>query len=545
MGWMSGRRKAAGRGCGATRIARLRAAWLAALTVGALALGSSMAQATSVTDFSTFQNGGPSVPTMGWPFGIQVTYSGQLYWADHGEVYEETGGRRVTLESWCGGSGCVLGAVQPVASRDYAHPPTRTFEVVLYTDRNVPYGNTTLTVHERRLHFALEGDFDSSPGVFYVRVPGSLGNTTLDTVIYENGREVARCNVYWSHCQSPSVTSGAVYYADVEDPDGNLYGITPSYLATSSTTGTKETADNVDLVRLGALYATTTDVCDTLLTYPYGTHVENESPTDQWLACDTAVQNRSSMWDLLRAVALAGGGTRVLWWLEHQRTIQVLSPDWPTTPWPDDEVPAISDLPQVWQGAVMNIADHYMLQASGTDLTQAAAETIAAACLWNASRITNARSDCASVPVFVTGSDVAEATDHDLEAIAGLNGVTPHPEWVKLNYEASGAKNGSHTWVNSVSPCDGDTPSGKQCDEYPFWASEQGGPLARPTPHLRYIDASDNQLQGTRYSTFIGYCGLRTGTPQEGANATGGTAFLVVPLPSALGIPSYMRLCNR
>ncbi len=246
---------------------------------------------------------------------------------------------------------------------------------------------------------------------------------------------------------------------------------------------------------------------------------------------------------LLQAVAVAGTGTTgVLWWLEHQGTVQVLSPSWPTRPWPDAQVPAIDDLPQVWQGALVGLADHYMLQARGRDLTQAAAMAIAATCLWDASGIANDGLDvCKTLPIFVTGSDVAEATDHDVEAIAG------NPSWFKLNYEASGAKNGSHGWVNSKVPCNRDDDPGQQCDEYPFWASEQGGPYARPTTaHLRYIDEDDNQLQGTRYSSFISACGLRTGTRPEGrANATGGTTFLVVALPSAMGIPSYTRLCNN
>jgi hypothetical protein len=243
------------------------------------------------------------------------------------------------------------------------HPPTRTFSVTLYTDRGAPYGTTTLVVHERRLHFDLEGDFDWSPGLFHVAVSGSMGGTDLETIIRADGREVNRCNVAWSYCTTP-VTSGASYYAAVEDPEGNVYGITPTFRATSSSTGVKETADQIDLPRLGGLFATTTAVCEALLTYPYGTHVENQSPTDQWIACDTAITNRVSMTALLQAVALAGGGTTaVLWWLEHQGTVQVLSPDWPTRPWPDAQVPAIEDFPKVWQGAVINIADHYKLQA--------------------------------------------------------------------------------------------------------------------------------------------------------------------------------------
>jgi hypothetical protein len=528
------------RSCGRAvehRRGAVRAVWLAVVVVSVLAFGSCVAQATYITDVTTWPNGGPSVPTMSWSFGVQVTYSDRLSPYDTGKLYEETGGRRVTLTDTCWYYGCSETAPGDT-STDYAHPPTRTFEIVLYhRDTGEAYDQRTLVVQERRLHFALEADFDWSPGLFHVTVPWNEGGTQLNTIIYADGREAARCNVYYSHCEA-TVTAGAVYYAAVKDPDGNVYGITPSYRATSSTTGVKETADQIDLPRLGVLFATTTDVCNTLLNFQ-GSHLENSTVSDQEIACQAALANRSSMTALLQAVAAAGTGTTaVLWWLEHQQTIQVLSPDWPTTPWPDAQVPAIPDLPQVWQGAVINLADHYMLQANG-DLAQTAAEAIAAACLWNASRITDGLDACRTLPVFVTGSDVAEATDHDVEAI-----VT-HPQWAKLNYEASGAKTGSHSWVNSVEPCDVETPRGQQCDEYPFWASEQGGPLATPTPHLRFIDAGDNTLQGTRYSSFITICGLRTGTPQEGANSTGGTAFLVVPLASGLGIPSYTRLCNR
>lgn len=83
-----------------------------------------------------------------------------------------------------------------------------------------------------------------------------------------------------------------------------------------------------------------------------------------------------------------------------------------------------------------------------------------------------------------------------------------------------------------------------QCDEFPFFSSEQGGPLATPTPHVQYIERIDNTRQGGFYSAFIRACELRTGTPQEGANSTGGTAFLVIPLMPALHIPTFW-LCNR
>ena len=523
----------------------LRRLWLVVLAVGVLLAGFSSLAASDpldphLTTFEAFMDNPDLVPTVGYAFGLEAHYNDSMPGWVHGSMFEWIDGDWSLLTDSCFYVSCVTG-VEADSPEEIARAHDRRFRIVLYSEGD-PYDSMDLVVHEKRLHFTITMDFENLPGYVMTYIPNAMGNTDLSTVIHEDGSAINSCNIWWNNC-SAEIADGHVYYASVEDRDGNVYGMTPSYRATSSTTATKETADQVDLSRLGTLYPTTTDVCNTLLTFPYGSHVEEESPTDQYLACDTAVANRLSMTALLQAVAVAGTGTTgVLWWLEHQGTVQVLSPNWPTVPWPDAQVPAIEDLPQVWQGAVIGLADHYMLQARGRDLTQAAAMAIAATCLWDASGIANDGLDvCRTLPIFVTGSDVAEATDHDVEAIAD------NPSWFKLNYEASGAKTGQHSWVNSKAPCNSRTPSGQQCDEYPFWASEQGGPYARPTTaHLRYIDEDDNQLQGSRYSTFIRYCGLTTGTRPEGeANATGGTTFLVVALPSGLGIPSYTRLCNR
>ena len=519
--------------------------WLVVLAVGVLGLAPCVAQADDphLTGFDWFVSNTeppiPSVPTVAYPFGLEATYDDSMPGWVRGSIFEWIDGDWSLLTD-CWYSSCVVG-VEATPAEEISRPHDRRFRIVLYSDDD-PYDSMDLVVHEKRPHYDIDIDVESSPGWITTYIAYAMGGTDLSTVIHEDGSAVESCNIYWNYCNA-EISSGHVYYATVEDEDGNVYGITPSYRATSSTTATKETADQIDLPRLGALYATTTDVCNTLLTFPYGSHVARASPTDQWIACDTAVANRLSMTAVLQAIAVAGTGTTgVMWWLDHQGTVQVLSPSWPTTPWPDAQVPAIDDLPEVWQGATLGLADHYMLQARGRDLTQAAAMAIAATCLWDASRMSNDGLDvCKTLPIFVTGSDVAEASDHDVEAIAS------NPAWFKLNYEASGAKNGSHGWVNSVRPCDGRTPSGQQCDEYPFWASEQGGPYTSgPTPHLRYIDASDNTDQGGLYGNFITGCGLTSGTrPVGNANATGGSTFLVVALPSAMGIPTYTRLCNR
>lgn len=53
-------------------------------------------------------------------------------------------------------------------------------------------------------------------------------------------------------------------------------------------------------------------------------------------------------------------------------------------------------------------------------------------CLWLASAAAiNGAQKCGALPIFASGSDVPQATQHDLEALASPNG----PEWVFLNYE--------------------------------------------------------------------------------------------------------------
>lgn len=533
-----GRRRSVRRGV-------LRRVWLVVLAVGVLLAGFSSLAASDpldphLTGFDWFVSQSnppiPDVPTVAYPFGLEATYDGAMPGWVRGSIFEWIDGDWSLLTDSCNYYSCVIG-VDATPPEEISRPHDRRFRIVLYSDDD-PYDSMDLVVHEKRPHYNIDVDVESSAGYFMTHIDYAMGNTDLSTVIHDDGDVAESCNVTWNNCFA-EITAGHVYYASVEDRDGNVYGISPSYLATSSTTMTKETADKVDLVRLGALYATTTDVCNMVLTYQ-GTHFANSTDTDQHIACEAAVTARYSMSNLLRAVAAAGGGTAVLWWLEHQVTIQTLSPSWPTRPWPDAEVPAIEDLPQVWQGAVINVADHYMLQARGKDLAQAAAMTIAAACLWNASRITNAREDCASMPIFFTGSDVAEATNHDIEAIVG------YPAWVKLNYEYGRGKEAyqDRNWYRSVSPCDVRGRTGQQCDEYPFWATEQGGSGALVRPHLRYIDGDDNGLQGGRFGNFVTSCGLRSGSPPRTGNARGGTAFLMVPVPPALGIPTTY-LCNR
>ncbi len=480
-----------------------------------------------LTSFEAFMDNPDLVPTVGYAFGLEAHYDDSMPGWVHGSMFEWKDGDWSLLTDSCFNISCVTG-VEADPPEEISRPHDRQFQIVLYGESG-PYDWMDLVVHEKRLHFTITMDFDG--GYVTTYIPNAMGNTDLATVIHEDGAAINRCNVYWNYC-SAEITAGHTYQATVEDEDGNVYGVGPSYTATSGSTALELVAGGVDVAKLAETYASTTEICDELLVYPYGTHVERSSVNDQWLACDTAVAARATKEEVLRAVSLAGAG--VLSYLLYEKTAATLDPPFEA---PHYYLPVT--FPQPWP--VGDISDSYMVQTRGKN-SQDDTDVATGACLWYAARAgLNAREACTSMPIFFPGADTNSATTHDARQIF------LHPEWVQLNYEVgeSGGKRGSG-WQNSQPGCrDVEHTRDEQCDEYPFFASEQGGPLARPTtPHVQYIDRIDNSRQGGFYSNFIRTCELRTGTPQTGLNSTGGTPFLVIPLMPALHIPTFY-LCNR
>jgi hypothetical protein len=152
-------------------------------------------------------------------------------------------------------------------------------------------------------------------------------------------------------------------------------------------------------------------------------------------------------------------------------------------------------------------------------------------------------SDCGreGLPIFLTGSDTPESSQHDLDAILGLNGETPHPQWVSLNYVNEANQVGSRGWYRDDPACDGSSqPDKLDCDEFPFFSVRQGGPSAQPVPSLRVLPSGDNRSQGSRLGTFYGLCGMQSGT-NSGGGVVGGDRFLLIPVPS--GLPT-LSLCK-
>lgn len=215
-------------------------------------------------------------------------------------------------------------------------------------------------------------------------------------------------------------------------------------------------------------------------------------------------------------------------------------------------------------------------RAEGTGYGDGQLRTIARQCLHLASLAALVPQTCDNTPIFVSGRDVPEATDHDLEALTGMVpdpsdapgtyipstaiGYTlppavagdpqappestyqatgaPHfrPGWILQYWEGgSGSGKPNHRWyINHPTCLAGEFGDRLDCDEFPLFATEEGGRPAAATPHLRLVPETSNRSQGVRFQGWPAQCSLLAGTPAADrmlANSTGGSPLLFVPVP--------------
>ena len=216
---------------------------------------------------------------------------------------------------------------------------------------------------------------------------------------------------------------------------------------------------------------------------------------------------------------------------------------------------------------VATIADELVAQNWETESPpRVQVETIARECLrltYRALRRGDVR--CKQLPLLVTGThsptglELSAISDHDLDAVDPTRSTAiaqgAHPSWVFLNWENGAVGSPKHTlqqrrWYTTTPPCiEGsyDTTI-DDCDEYPFWSTEQGGAFGRPwKPSLRPLSYSQNRSQGAMVTAFGGACSMKTGPTSAAAtsNGAGGDAFIhvIIPKESAVTVPS-MPVCN-
>ncbi len=440
-------------------------------------------------------------------------------------LYNETTGQ---LRAWCtSGTSCVtsewfnnIGLNEEPQPQNYRARLVRSGE---------PDGSVSdvLTVDIRRRLFAIH----MSVGAYNNGVRNAVATHEADDlpdamrIVYrkQNGDLHWACQFGEDQCAFP-LREGTAYRAQVEDAFGYVYGRTPLY-----TIGPDDpealTGSDIDLGELAEMLRPVgaTGICDWLLAHnELGTHVAEASVSDQYLACDAAVAAGKAVLGTLMAIAAAEHSDDVLWFLYHQG----LEEQTETPPQdPDYPVPDPVRVPPVLPGTfdVYDLTDA-LLERSHV-LTSSEAISIARTCLWLVSRAhLNGKHRCRTLPIFASGADVPEATQHDLEALASQGGA----QWVQLNYE--GPNKPGDGWQRNRCDPQPIRPA-QQCDEYPFFATLQGGANAVPTPHLKAIDRVQNGSQGGSYGNFVTGCGL-----------TNGDLFLGIPIHPSLGITTK-RIC--
>jgi len=302
-----------------------------------------------------------------------------------------------------------------------------------------------------------------------------------------------------------------------------------------------------------AAESATTERCIEYL--PVGPHAQGSSLNDYQLECESGVQAGLSMAQIFANLVATFGADRIGAWLaQHNEAQNPARPTSETAPealeWPgysgldgavdEDENRSGGAPPRldgIFERSLVGQRLHNgRVENYGFDTAQPASRQaleVMRQCVALAHRpgALFSEDDCASKPIFSPGSDVLEATRHDADA------QLINPSWGKLHYQsrASKALTGvPNTWYNQY-VCDGTGGVDKQCDEFPFYASLEGG----PGTSLRYIDAEDNAREGRFYSYFLRACGLPSGDV-----ASDDSEFLVVPIPLHGG-PKTSAWCAR
>jgi hypothetical protein len=194
--------------------------------------------------------------------------------------------------------------------------------------------------------------------------------------------------------------------------------------------------------------------------------------------------------------------------------------------------------------------------AANNDLTlsRSEVETIARECMGRMVEAGEDAQDCGRLPIFVTGYDANEAAIHDREAIStGVPGSMriPNPRWIRLNYmKGSLQPSPGRSWLVGAPECVTTLEPRPHCDEFPFFATEQGGPSGGNVASLKLVKAEHNVRQGDLYgflaSSFVKTCSMGSvgDADPNGTTLAQGDPFIALPVPDIPAIATIPNICN-
>ncbi|WP_149203492.1 NucA/NucB deoxyribonuclease domain-containing protein [Actinotalea subterranea] len=271
---------------------------------------------------------------------------------------------------------------------------------------------------------------------------------------------------------------------------------------------------------------TTQMVCEAAVVYP-GTHTAGSSVPDHVLACESAAAASNATWRSVLAAMLKAGGRVALQQLALDfvgaGTEPASPPEWVGNPEaPRTPPPVPTGLPNnIWR--VVPKAD----RLTAPELTPEEKQVVVTQCLALAARagIDGMQRCNGDTPIFLSGrSDTPEPTQHDFEAIRA------NPMWLVLNRQQPP---NDRAWLQNHPSCAGRVRDVRDCDEFPFASTKQGGERAEPPVSLRVLDASQNRSQGRKLLSFF---------QDPRCNVGAGDEFWAVPLPERPGLPRAEQL---
>ena len=278
-----------------------------------------------------------------------------------------------------------------------------------------------------------------------------------------------------------------------------------------------DVGDAIDADRLARAFAAGTVtqrmVCEMSVLSP-GTHYARSTVPDHALACEAALAGGTVTWRALLATMLRSGGRIALQQLALDLIRDGSSPPAPPVPPTDPDGPPRPLPPtlpdNIWE--IVRKAD----RVNAPQLSDEEKIVVVEQCLKLAANAgKDAMARCTGqTPIFLSGrADVPQPTQHDLDALLG------NPDWLSLNREAPPH---SREWLTDHPSCQDRLDRVRDCDEFPFASTQQGGGAASPPVSLRTLDWQQNREQGRKLGMFYG---------APGCDVAHGDEFWVVPLP--------------
>jgi RHS repeat-associated protein len=154
--------------------------------------------------------------------------------------------------------------------------------------------------------------------------------------------------------------------------------------------------------------------------------------------------------------------------------------------------------------------------------------------------IRNSRRCDLSIPILITGADTPHTAQHIRDAQTGAGSALLTSPFL-LTRKFPPARAG---WYRAKRECKGMTGLlvGKDCDEFPYRSTNQGGPSNYPSRvSLRPVPAWESALQGGKLSVFYSICGIakQSTSPIPTRNKA---AFLAIGVPE---LPVTIPICAR